>query len=192
MDFCCCGCCHNQEQVSHHPPMAGTHCESKDNKWRCWQEFGMSTKFRGKYLQVIPLGNAHAEFPRSGNRYVWPKVNTTVHNIIVGKLWIDHHGDMDIVGKNSAKGYKCHLKYIPYSYFSKDSQRKVKGVVMDRNGQAKYVINGNWDNEVEMAAVTSVSGSGDSPVYKTGNFTTIWKRRLPPPDSDKCVIHINY
>lgn len=176
--------------MSHHPPMAATHCESKE--WKCWQEFGMSTKFRGKYLQVIPLGNAYVEFPRSGNRYVWPKVNTTVHNIIVGKLWIDHHGDMDIVGKNSAKGYKCHLKYIPYSYFSKDSQRKVKGVVMNRNGEAKYVINGNWDNEVEMAAVTSVSGSGDSPVYKTGNFTTIWKRRLPPPDSDKYVVFSNY
>lgn len=171
------------EQVSHHPPMAALHCEGKE--WTCRQEFTMTTKFRGKYLQVVPLGNAYVEFNRTGNRYGWRKVTTTVHNIIVGKLWIDHHGDTELVGRSSAKGYKCHLKYIPYSYFSKDSQRKVKGVITDRDGQAKYVINGNWDNKVEYAAVTGAEGSLDSPVYKTGNYKTIWTRRLPPPESEK-------
>ncbi len=24
--------------------------------WQFWQEFTMSSKFRGKYLQIIPLG----------------------------------------------------------------------------------------------------------------------------------------
>lgn len=51
-------------------------------------------------------------------------------------------GDMEIVGKQKAEGIKCHLKYIPYSYFSRDSQRRVKGVVMDASGDVKYVING--------------------------------------------------
>lgn len=95
------------EQVSHHPPMAAIHCEGKYGKWSCWQEFTMSTKFRGKYLQVIPLGNAYVEFHKSGNRYGWRKVTTTVHNIIVGKLWVDHHGDMDITGRNSGNKHLC-------------------------------------------------------------------------------------
>ena len=38
------------EQVSHHPPMAAIHCEGR--QWTCWQEFTMTSKFRGKYLQV--------------------------------------------------------------------------------------------------------------------------------------------
>lgn len=173
------------EQVSHHPPMAALHCDGRG--WAGWQEFTMTTKFRGKYLQVVPLGNAYVEFRNTGNRYGWRKVNTTVHNIIVGKLWVDHHGDMDIVGRNSAKGYKCHLKYIPYSYFSKDSQRKVKGVVMDRDSQVKWVINGNWDSKVEIAPVLSTSGSGDNAVYKTGNYKTIWMRRMPAPECEKYV-----
>lgn len=168
---------------SHHPPMSAIHCEGRE--WSCWQEFTMTTKFRGKYLQVIPLGNAYVEFHKTGNRYGWRKVLTTVHNIIVGKLWVDHHGDMDIVGSKAGKGYKCHMKYIPYSYFSKDSQRKVKGVISDVSGQAKIVINGNWDSKIEMAQVISVSGSEDSPVYKTGNYSTIWTRRMPPDDNDK-------
>ena len=52
------------EQVSHHPPMAAQYCEGRG--WKCWQEFTMSSKFRGKYLQVIPLGIAHLVFTESG------------------------------------------------------------------------------------------------------------------------------
>lgn len=52
------------EQVSHHPPMVAQFCQGRG--WRCWQEFTMSSKFRGKYLQVIPLGIAHLEFDSSG------------------------------------------------------------------------------------------------------------------------------
>lgn len=171
------------EQVSHHPPMAAMHCEGRD--WICWQEFTMTSKFRGKYLQVIPLGIAKVEFPSTGNKYLWRKVTTTIHNIIVGKLWVDHHGDMEIIGQQSAKGIKCHLKYIPYSYFTRDTQRRVKGVVMNKQNEVKWVINGTWDNKIEIAPVISTSGSADSPVYKTGNYKTIWTRRLPPPDSEK-------
>jgi hypothetical protein len=56
--------CYDEEcgilQVSHHPPMVAQYCEGRD--WQCWQEFTMASKFRGKYLQVIPLGMAHLEF----------------------------------------------------------------------------------------------------------------------------------
>lgn len=34
-------------------------------------------------------GAIHLQFHSSGNHYVWRKVTSTVHNIIVGKLWID-------------------------------------------------------------------------------------------------------
>lgn len=105
----------------------------------------------------------------------------------MGKLWVDHHGDMEIVGQNAAKGIKCHLKYVPYSYFTRESQRRVKGVVMNRENEVKWVINGTWDNKIEIAPVISTSGTTDSPVYKTGVYKTIWSRRLPPTDSDKYV-----
>ncbi|XP_055598149.1 oxysterol-binding protein 1 isoform X2 [Uranotaenia lowii] len=171
------------EQVSHHPPMAAQYCEGRG--WRCWQEFTMTSKFRGKYIQIVPLGYAHVEFPATGNKFTWRKVTTTVHNIIVGKLWVDNHGDMEIFGEKSAKGVKCHLKYLPYSYFTRDTQRRVKGVVMDNSSQVKWVINGTWDSKIEIAPVISTSGSVENPVYKTGNYKTAWNRRLPPNDSDK-------
>lgn len=45
-------------------------------------------------LGAAPLsaGTIHLEFHSSGNHYVWRKVTSTVHNIIVGKLWIDQVG----------------------------------------------------------------------------------------------------
>ncbi|KAL5275309.1 OSBP family protein [Megaselia abdita] len=171
------------EQVSHHPPMAAIHCEG--NEWTCWQEFTMTSKFRGKYLQITPLGSSNVEFPASGNKYTWRKVTTTVQNIIVGKLWVDHTGEMEILGANKASGIKCHLTYIPYSYFSRDAQRRVKGLIMNEKNEAKWVLNGIWDNKIEIAPVISTSGSENSPVYKTGSYNIIWSRRLPPPNSEK-------
>ncbi|XP_071449037.1 oxysterol-binding protein 1 isoform X4 [Hetaerina americana] len=169
------------EQVSHHPPMVAQYCEGKD--WRCWQEFTMASKFRGKYLQVIPLGTSHLEFNASGNHYTWRKVTTTVHNIIVGKLWVDQSGDMDIV--NHKTGDKCHLKYIPYSYFTRDVQRKVKGCVVDKDGNVKWVVTGMWDNKIEIAKVTSSQGGPENPVFKTGPSRLVWKRRMPASDSER-------
>lgn len=172
------------EQVSHHPPMVAQYCEGRD--WKSWQEFTMTSKFRGKYLQVIPMGTAHVEFNSTGNRYSWRKVTTTVHNIIVGKLWVDHHGDMDITGKNGqAQGVTAVLKYIPYSYFTRDSQRKVKGCVMDADKQVRWVITGMWDQRVDIAPVTDISGTADNPIYETGPSITAWKRRMPAEDCDK-------
>jgi hypothetical protein len=74
-------------KVSHHPPASSLHAEHRD--WIFWQEFTATSKFRGKYLQIIPQGVAHLTFIKSGNHYTWRKVTTTVHNIIVGRLWVD-------------------------------------------------------------------------------------------------------
>ena len=74
----------------------------------------------------VVTGMAHLLFNKTGNHYTWRKVTTTVHNIIVGKLWVDNSGEMDI--KNHFNGDNCHLTYNAYSYFSKETPRKVSGV----------------------------------------------------------------
>ncbi|XP_022252408.1 oxysterol-binding protein 1-like [Limulus polyphemus] len=170
------------EQVSHHPPMLAQHCEGKG--WTCWQEFSMSSKFRGKYLQIIPLGIAHLVFTSTGHHYTWRKVTTTVHNIIVGKLWVDHHGEMDIV--NHMTGDKCHLKFIPYSYFSRETPRKVTGVVTDKEGTANWVLQGTWDHKIEGARVVGSEGSvRGKPVLETATPKVLWKRYMPPREYEK-------
>lgn len=61
--------------------------EHKD--WTFWQEYTVASKFRGKYLAVYPIGCCHLVFHRTKSHYTWGKAVTTVHNIIVGRLWID-------------------------------------------------------------------------------------------------------
>ncbi|XP_054717712.1 oxysterol-binding protein 1-like [Uloborus diversus] len=170
------------EQVSHHPPMLAQHCEGRG--WVCWQEFTMSSKFRGKYLQIVPLGIAHLIFPASGHHYTWRKVTTFVHNIIVGKLWVDHHGEMEIVNHHTED--KCHLRFIPYSYFSREVPRKVTGVVTDPEGSAKFVLQGTWDHKMEVARVLNNRGSvKGKPLLETSTSKVIWKRQFPGPEYER-------
>ena len=83
----------------------------------------MTSRFRGKYLSVTPTGFTHVKFKNTGHHYTYKKVTTTVHNIIVGKLWIDNHGDVQL--ENHTTGDKMTLKFHAYSYFSPDKARRV-------------------------------------------------------------------
>ncbi|XP_018652028.1 putative oxysterol-binding protein 1 [Schistosoma mansoni] len=168
--------------VSHHPPACALHCES--NAWYCWFDFSMTTKFRGKYLQINPVGTCHLVFRRTGHHYTWHKIPLTVHNIIVGRLWIDNSGEMDIINHNT--GEKCHLSYKPYSYFSNDKPRRVTGAVLDKSGDVRYVLNGTWDDSLEYAPVVSTRHSRNGkPVLETGPARVLWQSNPLPPDAER-------
>ncbi|XP_029998711.1 oxysterol-binding protein 2 isoform X3 [Sphaeramia orbicularis] len=175
------------EQVSHHPPAAAHHVISQRG-WTLWQEITIASKFRGKYLSIMPLGAIHLHFHSTGNHYVWRKVTSTVHNIIVGKLWIDQSGDIEIV--NNRTKDTCQLKFSPYSYFSRDVPRKVTGVVADSGGQAHYILSGTWDDKMESAKIiqSSRGGSGSEgkqkTVYQTLSPKLLWKKYPLPENAE--------
>ncbi|XP_061624407.1 oxysterol-binding protein 2 isoform X1 [Phyllopteryx taeniolatus] len=175
------------EQVSHHPPAAAHHVISQRG-WTLWQEITIASKFRGKYLSIMPLGAIHLQFHSSGNHYVWRKVTSTVHNIIVGKLWIDQSGDIEIVNHRTKE--TCQLKFSPYSYFSRDVARKVTGVVADNGGQAHYILSGTWDEKIESAKIiqSSRGGSGSEgkqkTIYQTLSPKLLWKKYPLPENAE--------
>uniref|UniRef100_A0A674N4X6 Oxysterol-binding protein n=1 Tax=Takifugu rubripes TaxID=31033 RepID=A0A674N4X6_TAKRU len=175
------------EQVSHHPPAAAHHVISQRG-WTLRQEITIASKFRGKYLSIMPLGAIHLQFQSSGNHYVWRKVTSTVHNIIVGKLWIDQSGDIEIVNHRTRD--TCQLKFSPYSYFSKDVPRKVTGVVADSGGQANYILSGTWDDKIESAKIVQSSRGGggtegkQKTVYQTLPPKLLWKKYSLPDNAE--------
>ncbi|XP_037328194.2 oxysterol-binding protein 1-like isoform X9 [Pungitius pungitius] len=175
------------EQVSHHPPAAAHHASSEKG-WSLRQEITLASKFRGKYLSIMPLGSIQCLFDKSDNHYSWKKVTTTVHNIIVGKLWIDQSGEIDVV--NHKTGDRCHLKFAPYSYFSRDVPRKVTGVVMDKEGKAHYVLSGTWDEKMEFSRIMQ-SSKGENgtegkqrTVYQTLKAKEIWRKNPLPEGAE--------
>ncbi|XP_061574832.1 oxysterol-binding protein 1-like isoform X2 [Cololabis saira] len=175
------------EQVSHHPPAAAHHAFSVKG-WTLRQEIALASKFRGKYLSIMPLGSIQCLFDKSNNHYSWKKVTTTVHNIIVGKLWIDQSGEIDVV--NHKTGDRCHLKFAPYSYFSRDVPRKVTGVVMDKDGKAHYVLSGTWDEKMEFSRIMQSSKGENSSegkqrtVYQTLKAKEIWRKNPLPEGAE--------
>ncbi|ESN95103.1 hypothetical protein HELRODRAFT_87168, partial [Helobdella robusta] len=174
------------EQVSHHPPVVAMHAQSRD--WIMWQEFSMSCKFRGKYIEVVPLGElriAHLKIDKYQDLYTWRKVSTTIHNVIVGYLWVENHGEMEIL--NHHNGGKCVINYLPYSYFSNGPLRRVTGVVYDNLGKAKFILSGTWSDKVEGAAVTNNNITDTNKVlFETDRPKLLWQCNKPHPDLSKC------
>ncbi|CAF0742755.1 unnamed protein product [Didymodactylos carnosus] len=169
------------EQTGHHPPALSTHAEGQG--WTLYQEFTMTSKFRGQYLSITPLGYSHLVFKNTGNHFTWKKVTTLVNNIIVGKLWIDNVGEMDII--NHTTKDVCKLKYYPYSYFSKDVPRKVTGVVTDSQQQAKWVLTGTWTEKIEGGPVDTTARHSHSHHMETRNMKLLWQRKMPPAYLEK-------
>ena len=78
------------EQVSHHPPVSAMYATSLQNTWRWQEEMQVTNGFRGKDLEVYPVGYSHVWFPSSGDHYSWKKVTTCVRNVIFGTMWMDN------------------------------------------------------------------------------------------------------
>jgi len=168
------------EQVLHHPPMVAQFCQSKLG-WKCWQEFTMRSKFKGKYLEVEPLGITHLEF-NDGNHYTWRKVKTVVHNIVIGKLWIDNCGEMEVV--NHKTGDKCYMKFEPYSYFG-GTPKKVTGTVNSSKDKVEWVLNGTWDTKLEGSKVIGEVVAKGKSSLEIGASKVLWKRIPADPGSEK-------
>lgn len=174
------------EQVGHHPPCAAFHTESKDcsknTGWTYWTDITVSSKFRGKYLSVTPLGTMHLKFHATGNHYTWKKVTTTVNNIIVGKLWVDQSGECEV--RNHKTGDVCKHKYHAYSYFSREVGRRVTGTIEDKHGKEHYQIFGTWDKFMEYSKVELVDSSKGKSASKTP-AKAVWNVNQLPPNADK-------
>jgi len=68
-------------------------------------------------------GIAHLMFTKTGDHYTWKKVKTNVNNVIVGTLWIDHVGEVNIV--NHSTKDNCRLVFPGYGIMSKNKPRTV-------------------------------------------------------------------
>jgi len=170
------------EQVMHHPPMVAHYCESPVNGWECWQEFTMRSKFKGKYLEIEPIGITHLKFKSSGNHYTWRKVRTVVHNIVIGKLWIDNCGEMEIVNHKTMD--KCYMKFEPYSYFG-GTPKKVTGTVTSSQDKVEWVLTGTWDSKLEGSRVIGETVIKGKSSLECAASKVLWKRIMADPESEK-------
>ncbi|XP_054651596.1 oxysterol-binding protein-related protein 2-like [Dunckerocampus dactyliophorus] len=129
------------EQVSHHPPISAFHAESLKQEFAFHGSIYPKLKFWGKSVEAEPKGTMTLELPKHKEAYTWTNPMCCVHNVILGKLWIEQYGTVEIV--NHSTGDKCVLNFKPCGMFGKELH-KVEGHIQDSSKKKRSVIYGKW------------------------------------------------
>uniref|UniRef100_A0A673I866 Oxysterol-binding protein n=1 Tax=Sinocyclocheilus rhinocerous TaxID=307959 RepID=A0A673I866_9TELE len=129
------------EQVSHHPPISAFHTESLTGDFVFHGSIYPKLKFWGKSVEAEPKGTITLELHKHKEAYTWTNPFCCVHNIILGKLWIEQYGTVEIV--NHSTGEKCVLNFKPCGMFGKELHR-VEGYIQDKSKKKCCVIYGKW------------------------------------------------
>uniref|UniRef100_A0A1I8HVB7 Oxysterol-binding protein n=1 Tax=Macrostomum lignano TaxID=282301 RepID=A0A1I8HVB7_9PLAT len=129
------------EQVSHHPPTSAYHAEAADGSWLFHGSVSPKLSFWGKTVDVAPKGVVTVELPKRDEVYTYQNVPCKVHNILFGKLWVEHCGDVTIT--NHRTGHRCELRWHQSSWFSSDYHR-ITGYIYDGKGRKQKALYGKW------------------------------------------------
>ncbi|XP_021823887.1 oxysterol-binding protein-related protein 2A isoform X5 [Prunus avium] len=155
------------EKVSHHPTLIACHCEGRG--WKFWADSNIRTKFWGRSIQLDPVGVLSLEFD-DGEIFQWSKVTTSIYNLILGKVYCDHHGTMHIRGNRQ---HSCKLKFKEQSILDRNPHQ-IHGVVEDVMGKKVATLFGKWDESIHY-----VNGDG-SGKPNPSDASLLWKSSKPP------------
>ncbi|XP_061487075.1 oxysterol-binding protein-related protein 2 isoform X2 [Rhineura floridana] len=129
------------EQVSHHPPISAFYSEGLNQDFVFHGSIYPKLKFWGKSVEAEPQGTITLELLKYNEAYTWTYPTCCVHNVIIGKLWIEQYGTVEII--NHSTGDKCILNFKPCGLFGKELHR-IEGYIQDKNKKKLAVIYGKW------------------------------------------------
>lgn len=92
-------------------------------------------------MEAEPRGTITLELLKQNEAYTWANPTCCVHNVIIGKLWIEQYGTVEII--NHSTGDKCILNFKPCGLFGKELHR-IEGYIQDKNKKKLAVIYGKW------------------------------------------------
>ncbi|KAF7222495.1 oxysterol-binding protein-related protein 1 [Nothobranchius furzeri] len=129
------------EQVSHHPPISAFHAEGLQEDFVFHGSIYPKLKFWGKSIEAEPKGIITLELPKYNEAYTWTNPTCCVHNIIVGQLWIEQYGNVEVI--NHKTGERCSMTFKPCGLFGKELH-KVEGCIQDKSKRKLCTIYGKW------------------------------------------------
>ncbi|KAK7945605.1 hypothetical protein WMY93_001333 [Mugilogobius chulae] len=129
------------EQVSHHPPVSAFHAEGLKEDFVFHGSIYPKLKFWGKSIEAEPKGLITLELPKYNEAYTWTNPTCCVHNIIVGQLWIEQYGSVEVI--NHKTGERCNMTFKPCGLFGKELH-KVEGYILDKSKKKLCAIYGKW------------------------------------------------
>ncbi|XP_034039799.1 oxysterol-binding protein-related protein 1 [Thalassophryne amazonica] len=178
------------EQVSHHPPVSAFHAEGLKEDFVFHGSIYPKLKFWGKSIEAEPKGIITLELPIYNEAYTWTNPTCCVHNIIVGQLWLEQYGTMDVI--NHKTGERCSMTFKPCGLFGKELH-KVEGYILDKSKKKQCAIYGKWTEclyTVEPAAFDAhkkadkKNASEEKRGSKPRNSVDEEPEEMPPPDAE--------
>lgn len=140
------------EQVSHHPPVSAFHAESDDFVLEGHICLQATVSLSG--FQISASGPLRVTLKAHNERYVYARPKSSLHNFIVGQMYIWHSGEAALV--NEATGASALLFFKPKGWGAKHDY-ECEGKVTDAQGRTAYHLHGKWN-----AGLTAVSAADKS------------------------------
>lgn len=161
-------------QVSHHPPAAAHHAIS-DRGWTLRQEITVASKFRGKYLSIMPLGKCWVAKILSMLLWQWwgCHTNVAIHTCwrtsLIRDLWV-MPGGMNLAGwkpksirvteqQTMVCFYRLFLFLFPFRHDSRDLWK----------GQQPLHLEESYNHSAQHYCGKTMDRSGE-----TGRFKARW------------------
>lgn len=133
------------EQVSHHPPIAACHAENANFFYDLVS--APTTRFLGNSLEVYPYGRTRITLRAHDEVYSQVPPNAMVHNIVIGRTWVDAFGPLTITCPKS--GMKCVLDFKPCGWFGY-GRYEFSGFIVDSAGKKVILLSGKWNSHCDM------------------------------------------
>lgn len=144
------------QQVSHHPPITAACCESDNFVYS--GVVNPKIKFWGRSVEVQHDGSCRIYLKRHKESYVFKAVPCSIHNIIVGKLWFEHHGPLDI--KCAETKLQANIMFKQAGWFSNDLHRFDGFIVSGLGGKGSSdkkkirFVYGKWSDYIKSVDYT--------------------------------------
>lgn len=159
------------EQVSHHPPIGVSETES--DEYILQLETEIHTKFYGNSSEVILHGINHLDLKPTGEHFTWGHLHTVCHNIVIGSIWLDHYGDLEIT--NHTTGDKCILKFTKCGWLGV-GRYQITGEIVDKDGTTRVKLHGHWNEHLKAALVGEDGSLGEEVVVWAAKKEVITSR----------------
>lgn len=158
------------QQVSHHPPITATYAEADTFLYH--GSVNPKMKFWGRTIEIHPDGHCRVFLKKRNENYIFKSVCCTINNIIVGKLWFEHTGPLEI--KCPETGMVANLDFKQSGWFSNDIHR-FDGYIANQRKKLRYIY-GKWSDYMK-----SVAYSDYEQFLKTTSKKTF---KIPDTDPD--------
>lgn len=143
------------EQVSHHPPVGAAH--GCGPGWSYEITSAPRTKFLGNSIDVFPVGRTRITI--RGETYALHPPQSRVHNILVGRTWVDHFGELTVEALSSGLVADC--VFSEAGWFGA-GRGGVSGTLFGADDTPRIALEGSWNKGLSYARCGPDGGVGPS------------------------------